>query len=80
MRKCGKIWYKRTGHRWQYNETHALCMLDKEGYRQTHRISDTLLPFHGNNRYQKAHPYYVHTYITYRVEIWVTLLALKERF
>jgi hypothetical protein len=22
-----KICYRRTGHRWQYNTTHALCML-----------------------------------------------------
>jgi hypothetical protein len=28
MRQCGKIWYSRTGHRWQYNTAHALCMLD----------------------------------------------------
>jgi hypothetical protein len=28
MRKCGKIWYCRTGHRWQDNTTHALCMLE----------------------------------------------------
>jgi hypothetical protein len=24
IRKCGKIWYSRTGHRWQY----VTCMLD----------------------------------------------------
>jgi hypothetical protein len=29
MRQCGKIWYSQTGHRWQYNMAHALCMLDK---------------------------------------------------
>jgi hypothetical protein len=28
MRLCGKIWYSQTGHRWQYNTAHALCMLD----------------------------------------------------
>jgi hypothetical protein len=27
MRKCGKIWYSRTGHR-QYNMAHALCVPD----------------------------------------------------
>jgi hypothetical protein len=27
-RKCGKIWQSHTGHRWQYNTAHALCMLD----------------------------------------------------
>jgi len=24
--KCRKVWYSRTGHRWQYNVAHALCM------------------------------------------------------
>jgi len=42
-------------------------MLDKEGYRQKLRMYDTLLPFDGNNRYEKEHQYYVYTYITYRV-------------
>jgi len=28
MRKCGKIRYRRTGHRWQSNTAHAHCMLD----------------------------------------------------
>ena len=28
MRKCGKIRYRRTGHRSQHNMAHALCMLD----------------------------------------------------
>jgi len=26
MRICRKVWYNWTGHRWQYNEAHALCM------------------------------------------------------
>jgi hypothetical protein len=38
IRECGKIWYSQTGHRWQYNATHALCMQDKYGYRHTLRI------------------------------------------
>jgi hypothetical protein len=28
MRKCGKMWQSQTGHRWQHNTAHALCMLD----------------------------------------------------
>jgi len=27
MRYCAKIWYRQTGHRWQYNITHALLIL-----------------------------------------------------
>jgi len=23
--RCGKMWYRQTGHRWQYNTAHALC-------------------------------------------------------
>jgi hypothetical protein len=29
------IWYNETGHRWQYNTAHALCMLDNKAYRHT---------------------------------------------
>jgi hypothetical protein len=36
--RCGKIWWWQTGHRWQYNTAHALCMLDNKGYRHTLRI------------------------------------------
>jgi hypothetical protein len=28
MRCCGKIWYSQTGHRWQCDMGHALCMQD----------------------------------------------------
>jgi hypothetical protein len=28
MRKCGKIWWNQTSHRWQYNMAHAYCVLD----------------------------------------------------
>jgi len=28
MRSCGKMWYRRTGHRWQNNMAHAHWMLD----------------------------------------------------
>ena len=28
-----KLLYRRTGHRWQYNMAHALCMVDNKGYR-----------------------------------------------
>jgi len=28
-------YYSHTGHRWQYNKPHVLCMLDKYGYRHT---------------------------------------------
>jgi len=38
MRLCGKIWYSRTGHRWQYNTANVLCMLDNWGCRNTLRI------------------------------------------
>jgi len=29
MRKCWKIWYSRTGHKWQYNVAHAYYIVDK---------------------------------------------------
>jgi len=35
MRYGGKIRYSQTGHGWQYNMAHVLCMLDNEG-RDTH--------------------------------------------
>jgi hypothetical protein len=41
MRQCGKIWYSQTGHRWQYNTAHALCVLYNWGYRHTLRIRNT---------------------------------------
>jgi len=41
MRKCGKILYSRMGYKWQYNEAHALCMVNNWGYRHTLRISNT---------------------------------------
>jgi len=28
MRHCGKIWYSRRDHRWQYNAAHGLGVLD----------------------------------------------------
>ena len=37
----GKTWHSRTGHRWQCDMAHALCMLDKWGYRHTLRICPT---------------------------------------
>jgi len=38
MRKCKRIWYSRTGHRWQYNMVHARGVLDNWDYRHTLRI------------------------------------------
>ena len=38
VRKREKICYNRKGHRRQYNRAHALCILDKKGYRYTLRI------------------------------------------
>jgi hypothetical protein len=35
-KQCGKIWYSQTGHRWQYNTAHALCMLETKARIQTH--------------------------------------------
>jgi len=41
-----KIWYSRTGHRWQCNTARALCMLHNWGcthtHTHTHRICNTL--------------------------------------
>jgi len=28
MRHCRRIWYGRTGHRYQFNTVHPLCMLE----------------------------------------------------
>jgi len=36
-----KIWYRRTGHRWQYYMAHALCMVDHQDCRHTLRICNT---------------------------------------
>jgi len=33
MRKCGKKYYSRRGHRWRYNTVHAHCMLYTQGYK-----------------------------------------------
>jgi hypothetical protein len=33
----GKTWSIRTGHKWQYSTTHALCMRDNRRYRLTRR-------------------------------------------
>ena len=33
--------HSRTGHRWSYNTAHALCMLDKQGYKHTLRTCYT---------------------------------------
>ena len=41
VRKCGKIWYSRAGHRWQYTTAHAYCTLHTLGYRHTLRIFNT---------------------------------------
>jgi len=37
-RKCGKIWYSQTDHRWQHSTAHVHCTLDNQGYRHTLRI------------------------------------------
>jgi len=36
LMRRGKMFHSRTGHTWQYNTAHALCMLDNKGYRRTH--------------------------------------------
>ena len=43
MRKgyCRKIWYSKTGHRWQFNTAHAHCVLDTWGYKHALRICNT---------------------------------------
>ena len=38
MRYDGKMRQNKTGHRWLYTTTHAPCILDNKGYRQTLRI------------------------------------------
>jgi hypothetical protein len=40
-RVCKKVEKLVTGHQWQYNTGHALCMLGNEGYRKTLRICNT---------------------------------------
>jgi hypothetical protein len=35
------MWCSWRGHKWQYNTTHALCMLDSEGYGHILRIFNT---------------------------------------
>ena len=42
LRQCGKIWWSRRGHKWQYNSAHALGLLDNQGYRHTHSKYVTL--------------------------------------
>jgi hypothetical protein len=36
-----KIWYRQTGHRWQYNMEQARCLLNKKSYKHTLRICNT---------------------------------------
>ena len=36
MKQCVKIWWSQTGHRCQYNTTHAHCMIDN--LRNRHKI------------------------------------------
>jgi len=36
-----KLWYSRTGHRWQYNAAHAFCMLHNWVYKHTLRVCNT---------------------------------------
>ena len=35
------LWYSRTGHRWQNNTAHALCMLDNLDYKHTLTMCNT---------------------------------------
>ena len=57
MRSCGKIWQSRTGHRWQQNTAHALCVLGKQGCSNTLRIYN--IAFHGNIDHANASQFYV---------------------
>ena len=41
MSWCGKIWYSRTAHRWQYNTAHVLLKLGNEGNTHTLRMCNT---------------------------------------
>jgi len=61
---------ERTGHRWQYNMVHVLCMLDNWGYRHTLRIYNTFA-FPGQNGYTKVPECYVRMYIA----VFLTLEA-----
>jgi hypothetical protein len=45
MRKCEKICYSLTGHKWQYNMAHAHCILDTQGYKHTLIICNTYCSF-----------------------------------
>jgi hypothetical protein len=39
--ECGKILYSMTGHRWQCNTVHGLCMLDSQDYKLALRRCNT---------------------------------------
>jgi hypothetical protein len=60
---CVLTWFTvqfRSGDRWQCNTTHALYMLDKQGYTHTHTENmQYLLHFYGNRGYANAPHCYV---------------------
>jgi len=59
MRKCGKIFYSRKGHRWQYNRAHSLCILDKKMLQAHTQNMWYFLLFHCHNDYAIASYCYV---------------------
>jgi hypothetical protein len=56
MRQYEKMWYSQTGHRWQYNTGHALCMLGNWGCKHTLRIHNTFLLW--RQKYLREKPQY----------------------
>jgi len=87
MRRCGKICYSLTGHRWQYETVHATYTKGKEGYIHTLTLTLTLTmcnnySFRSNNGCTNGPQCHIHTYIVillYNYEIKVKVKWSRYR-
>ena len=55
MKLCGKICYRRTDHRWEYNTVHGHCILSTKCYKHTLRIRNTDHEFLDDKKTQIYH-------------------------
>jgi len=68
-RYCGKILWCITGHRWQNNNMHSLCMLDIWGYKHTLRMCNSYWFFAVTKVTRTHHSVtYVHCLPCFRLE------------
>ena len=66
MRHVQKYVKSRAGHRWQCSKEHAVCMLDKWGYKHTHTHTQYVIRIFYKKGYSKAPQCYItHTCLVY---------------